>query len=374
MYIDTHIIFPIHTNTNIPWSLDFGGDIGSFTPCSSFLAHFSSLLPSSDSYRDSGFWVCASNFWLVGSTICLLVFLPPVPVLFHAPSRLVFVVLHMFFSFSMATIRTHGSFVPFILPHQDDGHVSVSEDLLSLRFNLQIGSMYLEQEMYSTDGEVYETILVQKNRTEIGFMWILGPGSFRVIGLSESQMQASTVILINESGTSLIQIPSIAPIKVESLDDSVFVLSDSEDDICASVDLSNTSPFPFKNVHSTPLQLPIHVVKSRCGLMYKKVVLQISPFQRPTLNFSPSSIWLTMVDALKLRKSRKTSKSDLASIDFDSIDVRDVKYLPSSLNGDVLFLLPLVALKAPSTYGRSMEGMDKMCDGHPWSLKLIEMR
>jgi hypothetical protein len=62
----------------------------------------------------------------------------------------------------VATIRAHGSFVPFILPLQDDGHVIVSEDLLSLRFNLQIGTMYLEHEMYSADGEVYETILVPK--------------------------------------------------------------------------------------------------------------------------------------------------------------------------------------------------------------------
>src|ERR1700737_1294801 len=115
----------------------------------------------------------------------------------------------------MATIRAHGSFVPFILPLQDDGHVNVSEDLLSLRFNLQIGSMYLEQEMYSADEEVYETILVQKNRRDVGFMWNLGPGSYRVIGLSESHMQASTVILTNESGTSTVKIPSTAHVKVE---------------------------------------------------------------------------------------------------------------------------------------------------------------
>jgi hypothetical protein len=171
----------------------------------------------------------------------------------------------------MATIRGHGSFVPFILSLQDDGHVSVLEDLLSLRFNLQIGTMYLEHEMYSADGEVYEMILVPKNRTDVGFIWILGPGLFRVIGLSESQMQASTVILTNESGTSTIQVPSIAHVKVEPLDDSVFVLSNSEDDICASVDLSNTSPFPFRSVHSTPSQLPLHVAKSPCGLMYKKI-------------------------------------------------------------------------------------------------------
>jgi hypothetical protein len=192
--------------------------------------------------------------------------------------------------------------------------------------------MYLEQEMYSPDGEVYKTILVQKNRTDVGFMWILGPGSFRVIGLSESQMQASTILLTNESGTYTVQIPSIAPVKVEPLDDSVFVLSDSEDNICASVDLSNTSSFPFRSVHSTSSQLPIHVAKSPCGLMYKKVVPQISPSQRPPLHPSPSSTGLTMVDALKLTKSRKRSKSDLASISLASCGTQSSNYV-WSLNG-----------------------------------------
>jgi hypothetical protein len=61
---------------------------------------------------------------------------------------------------------------------------------------------------------VYETILVQKNRTEVGFMWILRPGSFRMVGLFESQMQASTVILTNESGTSTVQIVSATTVKL----------------------------------------------------------------------------------------------------------------------------------------------------------------
>ena len=104
----------------------------------------------------------------------------------------------------MDTIRTYKFFVPFILSIQDDGHVVVSEDLLSLIFNLQIGTMYLDKEMYSADREVYKTILVQKNRIEVGFMWILEPGLFKVIGLFESQMQASTVILTNKSGTSTV--------------------------------------------------------------------------------------------------------------------------------------------------------------------------
>ena len=146
----------------------------------------------------------------------------------------------------------------------------------------------------------------------------------------------------------------------------MFVLSDSEDDICAYVDLSNTLSFPFRSVHSTPSQLPIHVAKSPCSPIYRRLVPHISPSQRPPLYPSPLSIGLTIADALKLTKSRKISKSDLTSIDSDNIDVRDVKYLPSSFNGDILFLLPPVALRVLSTYGHSMNGMDKMCDGHPW--------
>ena len=47
-----------------------------------------------------------------------------------------------------------------------------------------------------------------------------------VIGHSESQMQASTVILTNESGTSTVQNLYVAHFKLEPIDDSVLVLSD----------------------------------------------------------------------------------------------------------------------------------------------------
>lgn len=45
-----------------------------------------------------------------------------------------------FFSLIMATIHAHGSFVPFTLPLEDDSHVGVLDDMLGLRFNLQIGT------------------------------------------------------------------------------------------------------------------------------------------------------------------------------------------------------------------------------------------
>ena len=100
--------------------------------------------------------------------------------------------------------------MPFSLSLEDDHHMKVLEDLLSLRFNLRIGSMYVEQEMYSTNGDILETSLILKNMSKDGYVWILGPRSFRIIGLTDSQMQASTVLLTNEFGAFFVNMPSMA--------------------------------------------------------------------------------------------------------------------------------------------------------------------
>ena len=100
--------------------------------------------------------------------------------------------------------------------------------------------------MYSVDGDILETILIHKNMCEDGHAWILGLGLFKVIGLRDSQMQASTVVLTNEFGTSILYLPSVTTVKIEPNDDNVLVLLDSCDDVCHVVDFSDTSPFPCR--------------------------------------------------------------------------------------------------------------------------------
>ena len=78
--------------------------------------------------------------------------------------------------------------MPFTLPLKDGGFVGVSKNLLGLRFNLQIRSMYIENEMYSKEKDVSKTILMHKTWKEDGIMWIMGPSSFRVIEMFESHM------------------------------------------------------------------------------------------------------------------------------------------------------------------------------------------
>jgi hypothetical protein len=97
-----------------------------------------------------------------------------------------------------------------------------------------------------------------------------------------------------------------------------------------------------------------------------KFVRHGSSSQHPPLHPSSSSSCFNIIDALKMTKSRRRSKSDLIAIDFDSIDIRHVKYLLPSFDGDVIFILPPINVDASSMYGRSMDGMDKMCDGDPW--------
>ena len=66
----------------------------------------------------------------------------------------------------MAIVHVHGLFVPFTLLLEDDGHVDVTEDLPSLKFNLWIGTLYVEPKMYIMEHDISRTILMQNNRSK----------------------------------------------------------------------------------------------------------------------------------------------------------------------------------------------------------------
>lgn len=86
---------------------------------------------------------------------------------------------------------------------------NVSKNLRGLRFYLQIGTMHIEQGMYSKQRDVSETIPIQNTYNEDETMWILGLTSINAIGLSKLQTQTSTIILTKKSGTFTIKMPRI---------------------------------------------------------------------------------------------------------------------------------------------------------------------
>lgn len=99
--------------------------------------------------------------------------------------------------------------------------------------------------MYSMDNNILVTILIP-NLCEYDYVWILGPKSFRVLGLSDSQMQTSIILLINEYGASIINIHSVATVKIEQSDDDSFVLLDSDGDVYIVVDFFVIPHFSYK--------------------------------------------------------------------------------------------------------------------------------
>lgn len=141
----------------------------------------------------------------------------------------------------MATLRAHGHGTPFTTPVKEDGIVTISEQLLSLRFHFRIRSMYVEKEIFDDNGMLTETILQLKCRDTEGFAWTLSNGTYGVFGLSDSQMSVSTILVTPPTSTSTVQVPALAKVKIEGSLPHVHVISDSDDDIVPEINLADTS-------------------------------------------------------------------------------------------------------------------------------------
>lgn len=103
---------------------------------------------------------------------------------------------------------------------------------------------------------------MHRTRSDNGLTWTLEPCCFKVIGLSESQMQAVTMMLTNKSCTFIVHIPIISTLKLEPHDDNVFKLFDYDEDLCPTLDLSNTFHEAFVVIDQRPpsfINIGIHL-------------------------------------------------------------------------------------------------------------------
>lgn len=184
-------------------------------------------------------------------------------------------------------------------------------------------------------------------------------------------------MLTYNSYTSTVELPIFSNVKIEPSENNVLLLSDSDDDVCLVVDIFDTLSFFFRKTR-TPIStslFPIDVDNFPCNLPRTKLPPHGSPSLRLPLYISSFVLHLSIIDALKLTKSRRRSKSDLMTIDFDSIDLHDIKLLPPSFDCDVLFVLSSLFIGFSSAYGCSMDSIDKMCEGHHWcATKIINIQ
>jgi hypothetical protein len=163
--------------------------------------------------------------------------------------------------------------------------------------------------------------------------------------MSESVMAASTELVTpHRSSTGTVQIIPATRVKVEHAEELITLLSNDSNGNSPPVALPMTSPLlnsplPESNQKSpSPLShLPPNVVH-------------------------PTS--LSIVDSLKRIRASKGVRNVFKTLDFDTLNVQRVKFLPPTFNGDVLFELPPIDTSGPF---HMMHGMDKRHDGHAWT-------
>lgn len=99
----------------------------------------------------------------------------------------------------------------------------------------------------------------------------LGLGCLKIRVLSDCHMQESTIIMTNTCSTSTMYIPSIDIVQLEPSDNSILVLSDSNDGVCPTIDLSITSPLPFRSTHTMSSQFGANIEKYPFNPQYIKM-------------------------------------------------------------------------------------------------------
>ena len=142
---------------------------------------------------------------------------------------------------------------------------------------------------------------------------------YRVFGLTNAQMSASTVLITPPNSTSIVQVPTPPMVKLEPPDLEVYVISDSNDDVIPDVHLGESFAFPFRRCGSVSSTLLLPALDLRHSPSISSSRPPIHPDARKTHS---------VFEALRLTASRKGSKFELASLEFGSLQFEQVNYLP----------------------------------------------
>ena len=120
----------------------------------------------------------------------------------------------------MVELRANGLGVPLLLPIDAQGYATISSLRLSIRFELQDFSIWIEREVYDP-----VTLLVRHTIPEVPSIaddglaqWRLTPGKYRVYGLTISQMAVPTQLQTpHRSSSYTMPTPTRVFVKVELL-------------------------------------------------------------------------------------------------------------------------------------------------------------
>jgi hypothetical protein len=158
-------------------------------------------------------------------------------------------------------------------------------------------------------------------------------------------MAASTeLVTSHQSSTGTIQLTPATWVKVEHPEELITILSDDSDGNSPVVASPNRSPLVNSSLPDSSQRSPISLSHPAPHTGHQKS--------------------LSIVDSLKRIRASKGTRNVFKTLDFDSLDIQRVQFLPPTFNGNVLFELPLVDPMGPF---HMMHGMDKRHDGHVWT-------
>ena len=118
--------------------------------------------------------------------------------------------------------------------------------MILVKFAFCIGTIYVEKEIFDDSDQICETVLQRKSSTAKDDVWNLTRGMYRVFGLTDAQLSASTVLVTPRNSTSTIQVPTQPTVKIKPCDVDVHVISDSDDNVIPDGSTGGTSRIPIR--------------------------------------------------------------------------------------------------------------------------------
>ena len=245
-----------------------------------------------------------------------------------------------------AVIYSSSAGVPVSFPLGSDGVAHVTSLRLSLRFQMSEEIMFIDEEVYdAVSGDLIGRISYSLVCDGVSKLWLLNAGRYRVYGVSDSVMAASTeLVRPHRSFSSPAQLTPATLVKLEQADELITIFSEDSDGNFPARVLPKVSPLVNRTLSKSSQKSP-----SSLSYPLPHVVCQRST---------------CIVDALKRIQSMKGVGNVFKTLHFDILDIQRVKFLLPTFNGDVLFVLPPVD-KSGSFH--MMHGMDKHHDGHAWT-------
>jgi hypothetical protein len=134
--------------------------------------------------------------------------------------------------------------VPISFPLGIDGVVHVTSLRLSLRFQMSKDFMFIDEEVYDVQSRDLIHIIGQSPAFDgASKQWLLNVGRYRVYGVSDSVMAASTELVTpHRSSTGTVQLTHATRVKDEQAEELITLLSYDSDGNSPPVALPMISP------------------------------------------------------------------------------------------------------------------------------------